>query len=46
MCVCGDWSGLLLDEKVGTCKDAFVGGGHGCIEKWRESHSAYLVLTR
>jgi len=41
---CGGWSGLLLDEEVGTCKNIFFGRGHGCIEKWRESHSAYLFL--
>ena len=21
---CGGWSGLLLDEEVGTCKDVFL----------------------
>jgi len=42
----GDWSGLLLDEKVGTCKDVSVDRGHECIEEWRESHSPYLVLRR
>ena len=42
----GDWSGVLLDEKVGTCKDVFVGRGHECIEEWRKSHSPYLFLRR
>ena len=43
--LCGGWSGLLtMDEEAVTCKDGFVGGGHGCIEEWRESHSVYLFL--
>ena len=42
--LCGGWSRFLLDEEVGTCKDGFVGGGHVCIEEWRESHSVYLFL--